>query len=450
MTAEQNAEPRFPPFQGIRLRSARIRQGDLTCEDSVAESLERIDRLDPVVHAFTHVAHEQAMDTARGLDLAKAARSAVSPLAGLPVAVKELFAVDGQPTGDGTRIDISDLVPPQGPFIKRLRDAGAVIVGKTVCTEFALSYQNLKLPTPLNPLYPDHPYTPGGSSSGSAVAVAAGMCAFAIGSDTGGSIRVPAAFCGVTGFKPGSEFWPRDGMIPLSRELDTIGIITRTPEDLVDVVGAMGDGAIPRPALNTLRLSIPDKPFFDNLAPEVSDAVGHAINHLARKGAQLTKVIVPAFNILDGYAATVNSASLVRFLGTDRVEANFDLADPMTQRRFSTGLTIDRGVVQSMVEARRNLASRINSNFGHIDAMITPTMPSLPVPLDSFADVDAIAAWQGAMAQNVRFANLFNMAAVTIPLRGPHPVGLQLMAASGNELKLVGIAAVVQQVLDGM
>ena len=448
MTAEQNADAQFPPFEAIRTRSGRIRQGEITCAGTVAESLARIDRHDPLLHAFTHVAHDQALQTARALDEAKAGRSPLSPLAGIPVAVKELLAVDGQPTGDGTRFDISDLVPPQGPFIKRLRDAGAVIVGKTVCTEFALSYQNIELPTPLNPLYPDVPYTPGGSSSGSAVAIAAGLCAFAIGTDTGGSIRVPAAFCGVTGFKPGTDFWPREGMLPLSRELDTIGILARTPEDMAEVLGALGGGMVPRPPLASLRLGIPDQPFYDHLAPEVSQAVGHAVNHLARKGAQLSKIVLPSFEILDGYAAIVNSAALVRWLGAERVEANFHLADPVTQRRFRTGLSADRGVIQSMVEARRNLASRINSNLGHIDALITPTVPSLPVPVASFTDVDAIAAWQGATAQNVRFANLFNMAAITIPLPGPHPVGLQLMAASGNELKLVGIAAVVQQMLE--
>ena len=105
-------------------------------------------------------------------------------------------------------------------------------------------------------------------------------------------------------------------------------------------------------------------------------------------------------------------------------------------------------MVQSMVEARRNLASRINSNLSHIDALITPTIPGLPVPISSFADAKDISIWQEATAQNIRFANLFNMAAITIPLPGPHPVGLQLMAASGNELKLVGIAAVVQQMLE--
>jgi aspartyl-tRNA(Asn)/glutamyl-tRNA(Gln) amidotransferase subunit A len=413
----------------------------------IADRLGRVEVADSRIGAFTHIAHEHALLEARRLDHTNARNNVTMPLAGVPIAVKEVIAVEGQPTTAGSVMDISDLVPPQGPFIKRLRDAGAIVIGKTVSTEFALSYQNLTLKTPHNPLY-TKPYTPGGSSSGAAVAVAAGLCAFAVGTDTGGSIRVPAAFCGVTGFKPGTEFWSRDGMIPLSRELDTIGLITRSPNDLVTILESLGHGIIPHVPLGSFKLGLPEGHFYENLDPAVSSAVNSAINRIVKSGAQITRIVVPDYTELNNFAQIVNSATLVRFLGRERIKEWIDKVDPVTRLRFDAGLAADMFEVQTLVENRRTLANRVKSNLAHIDAIITPTTPNLPIALSSLPDAETIAAWQAMTAQNVRFANLFNFAAISIPLPGDQPIGLQLMASGGSESKLASIAAAVQQALD--
>ena len=409
--------------------------------------LSRLQSADAALGAFTHIAFEHAVAEAERLDRTVARSDPTMPLAGAAVAVKEVIAVDGQPTTAGSSLDVSDLAPPQGPFIRRLREAGAIVVGKTVSTEFALSYQNLTLKTPLNPRFTD-PHTPGGSSSGSAAAVAAGLCDFAVGTDTGGSIRVPAAFCGVTGFKPGTEFWSRDGMIPLSRELDTIGLLTRSPADLATILESLGHGVVARSPLASYKLGLPKAQFYDDLDPAVTAAVNDAIGRIVKTGAHLSRIVIPDHGELNSFAQVVNSATLVRYLGRDRVEAALDRVDPVTRLRFEAGLDADMFQVQSLMEARRGLANRVKSNLSHIDALITPTTPNLPIPLSSLSDAEAIVAWQAVTARNVRFANLFNFAAISIPLPGPYPVGLQLMAPSGSESRLAGIAVAVQQALD--
>ncbi len=416
-------------------------------QDVVSARLERAQAGDIKTAAFTHIAAEQAIAEAQRLDRDGARTNPKMPLAGVAIAVKEIVAVEGQPTTAGTTLDVSDLAPAQGPFIKRLRDAGAVVIGKTVSTEFALSYQNLTLKTPLNPRF-DEPHTPGGSSSGSAAAVTAGLCDFAVGTDTGGSIRVPAAFCGVTGFKPGMEFWSREGMFPLSRELDTIGLVTRTPDDLVTVLESLGHGIVARAPLASFRLGLPEVHFYDNLEPAVASAMNDAITRIMRGGAAVSRLVIADHSELNSFAQVVNSATLVRYLGRERVESGLDKVDPVTRLRFEAGLAADTFQVQSLMGMRRTLANRMKSNLSHIDALITPTTPNLPVPLSSLPDAQATAAWQAVTARNVRFANLFNFTAISIPLPGATPVGLQLMAPSGSEMKLAAIAAALQHALD--
>ncbi len=420
----------------------------MTCRELISQTLGMISGPGSRLGAFTYAASEQALNEAIAVDASGALRRSINSINGLPVAVKESIAVAGMPTSVGSKMDVSDLLPTQGTLIRRLREYGAIVIGKTVSTEFALSYQNLTLHTPLNPLFAAEAYTPGGSSSGSAVAVAAGLCAFAIGTDTGGSIRVPAAFCGITGFKPSTEFWPRDGVFPLSREIDTVGLLTRTPTDLVSVMEVLGGGVVPRGPLSSYRIGVPDSGFFADLDPAISQGVTQAINRLARMGAQVSRIVIPDHSAVSSFSRIVNSAAIVRFLGRDRVEAALDIVDPVTRARFETGIAADMFQVQSLMENRRVLANRVKSNLGHIDAIVIPTTPNLPVPVSSLDSVEAISAWHAQTGRNVHFANLFDFAAVTVPLPGPTPVGLQLMAAGGSELNLVGLSAVVAQALE--
>jgi aspartyl-tRNA(Asn)/glutamyl-tRNA(Gln) amidotransferase subunit A len=188
---------------GIAGYGRRLRQGAITAAAATEAYLERIAALDPKLGAYQHVAAEQALASARALDRLLAAGTDLGPLMGVPVAIKDIFAVDGMPTTAGSQLEVADLIGPEGPFVQALRRAGCVILGKVKTVEFALGAVGISRPrgTPWNPWDAAMHRIPGGSSSGPAVAVAAGLCGSAIGSDTGGSVRLPACFCGTFGLK---------------------------------------------------------------------------------------------------------------------------------------------------------------------------------------------------------------------------------------------------------
>ena len=193
------------PLGGVSVEefARRLRRGELTIEATVRGYLARIDALDPRLGAFEFVAADSALKSASALDRLLAAGCDLGPLMGVPIGIKDLFAVNGMPVTAGSQMDIADLVGAEGSFVKLLRKAGCVILGKTKTVEFAYGAAgtNTVRGTPWNPWDSRIHRAPGGSSSGSAVAVAAGLCAFAIGSDTGGSVRIPAALCGLFGLK---------------------------------------------------------------------------------------------------------------------------------------------------------------------------------------------------------------------------------------------------------
>ena len=198
---------------GIAGYSRRLRSGEITAEAATAAYLARIGALDARLGAYEYVAAEATMATARALDALLAAGTDLGPLMGVPVAIKDIIAVDGMPTHAGSNLDIADLIGPEGSFVGSLRRAGCVILGKTRTVEFALGATGISTSrgTPWNPWDASVRRITGGSSSGSGVATAAGLCAFSIGSDTGGSVRLPATFCGIFGLKTTVGLWPTDG-----------------------------------------------------------------------------------------------------------------------------------------------------------------------------------------------------------------------------------------------
>ncbi len=208
--------------KGIEEFGRALRARQVTAEQVTRDYLARIKALDPVLNAFEHVAADQALETARAVDAMLAAGTDLGPLMGVPVAVKDLLAVEGMPTTAGSLLDVTDLIGSEGSFVKRLKRAGCVFLGKTTCVEFAFGTLGVnRRRTPWNPCDSKIKRIPGGSSSGSAVAVAAGLCAFAIGTDTGTSVRLPAALCGVFGLRTNSQLWPTDGVFPLAPVMDS-------------------------------------------------------------------------------------------------------------------------------------------------------------------------------------------------------------------------------------
>ncbi len=222
-----------------------LRDGNITCEQATKAYLDRISALNPRLKAYVHVDDERALSTAAGLDRMLKGGTDLGPLMGVPVAVKDLLTVEGMPTRGGSRINIEDILQPEGRFIRGLKWAGCIILGKTRCTEFAAGAHNVSHPTPWNPADLKVHKTPGGSSSGSAVAQTAGLCAFAIGSDTGGSVRLPAALCSLFGYKTSTGLWPLDGVLPLCPDMDTLGLLANSAADAALAYSVLSDVPLP-------------------------------------------------------------------------------------------------------------------------------------------------------------------------------------------------------------
>ncbi len=438
-------ESAAPGLTELPQLSSWLRYGKLFCRQTVSHSLEAIANETQSSVIFTHVDGDRALADAHKQDEAHDARNAMKPLAGMPFAVSDVISVDGQPSKIASNLELADITPAQGPLVRKLRELGAIPVAKTVSTEFSLTVHNLERAQPDNPRY-DIPHIAGGN--GSAPAVARGLCSFAIGSGAVGLTRVSAALCNVVGFRPGADYWSREGIFPLSRELDAISLVTARTADLVFLMEALGSGTIPDLSGTPLRLGVAKKPFYENLDPVVTQAVTGVLQRLSRKGAVLTPIVIPDYEAIRPFPDIANGTGLVRFMGRDRTDKSFAALDPVTQLALRPGMDADVSDIQILFDNRRALANKVNTNLAHIDALVMPTLSGLAAPISSFTDAQSVMAWQNSMTRNISFANLFNMSAITIPIPAPQPVGLQLVAPAGNEVRLVAVARAVEKALE--
>ncbi|MGH7660733.1 MAG: amidase [Vulcanimicrobiaceae bacterium] len=421
-----------------------------SAEEATATYLRRIEEQDGKLGAFIHVDRERALKQARGIDALAASGNSLGPLHGKVVAVKDLLSIDGMPTLGGSEIDIRDIVPPEGPFVRALRAAGCVIIGKTRSTEFALGTYNLDRRTPWNPSDPNVHRMPGGSSNGSAVATAAGLCDFAIGSDTGGSVRLPAALCGVFGFRPSPGLWSIEGVFPLAPLLDTLGPLTRTAEDTALVFETLAAQRIPAVRIDRLRLGRPSRMFYDDLDEAVASCMREAIARLERAGVQIETVEVPELDLVDPVFAKMTPADLVATLGRERVMQNLPRLDSVVRERIAGGLEISASDYVTMVRRCAELSAAATERMRGFDAWITPTSPALPIALSECTTVQAAAAWNRRSLRNTRPANVFSMCGISLPigaLGSPLPVGLQLLGACGSDARLHAVASAVWKAL---
>ena len=450
------SEPVRDPLDtdGITGFAARLRRREITAEAATAAYLARIDLLDDRLGAYQHVAREQALATARGIDALLAAGIDLGPLMGVPVAIKDLFAVEGMPTTAGSMVDVSDLIGSEGSFVCALKRAGCVILGKTKTVEFALGITGISTPrgTPRNPWDPDVHRLPGGSSSGSAVAVAAGLCSFAIGSDTGGSVRMPAALNGIFGLKTTPGLWPTDGVFPLAPALDTVGVLAKSADDGAVVLKVLSGQRAPDPApLRGLRLGRPDAYFYQGLDPEVENCLDKALSELERAGVEIVPVDVPEAPEREQYFPMVLPSSLIAVLGRERFMAGRDQMDSVVAARGDHGLTT-LGADIIRLENRRQQACRIvdSERFRGVHGWVMPTATILPPEMAEFEVVERGMRLTLGMTQNTQPGNYLGLCGVTTPIHGlgaPLPVGLQLLCPAGHDARAVSIARAVEMVV---
>ena len=297
----KNVNVKLPddPLNGSSIEElgSKLRNGSITCFELTQIYYKRINILNSQLHAYIYINEEKALSWADGIDKLMKCGVDLGPLMGIPIAIKDICAVEGMPTTNGSQIISDDITGPEGSLVKRLKLLGCVILGKTHTVEFALGATGLNKNkgTPRNPWDKKIHRMPGGSSSGSAVAVASGLAAFAIGTDTGGSVRIPAALNGIIGLKTTKNRWLTDGIFPLSPTLDTPGPIARSVKDTKLIFNTYNDVNYRTKSLDIKNLSFGKlkEPFTSNLDPAVEEAYEKICEQLEIQGAKIEEVIIP-------------------------------------------------------------------------------------------------------------------------------------------------------------
>ena len=429
-----------------------LRRGDFTAADYAGRLLDAIEAANPRLGAFTWIAREAALEQAREADAQLAAGRDLGPLMGVPVAVKDLFTIAGMPTRAGSRMDVSDLVPPEeGPFVQALRRRGCVFLGKTTTTEFALGGYNLTHRLPWNPCDPEIARMTSGSSHGSAVAMAAGLAGFAVGSDTGGSVRGPAALCGVVGYKASHDHWPLEGVFPLSPDLDSVGVFTASARDAARLEAALaGREPAPVPEPGQLTLAVVRDHFLEHVEAPVMACFDEAVRRLRDAGVRIVERELPGTAEIDAIFSGMVPADLLAFLGQARMAREGHLLDPVAAQRLGGAVSRDsdeyRRCRNRLAEVRHAADARLEG----VDAWLSPTVACVPGPTADFSSVEDVAAWNRLTTQNTRPGNLFGHCGVSLPVQhlgASLPVGFQLCAPGGRDAALLGVAVAAEAVL---
>lgn len=404
--------------------------------------------------AFVAVDRAKALAQAEASDRLRAAGVVPGPLAGIPISVKDLFDVQGEVTRAGSRA-LDDAAPAErdAPAIARLRAAGAVILGRTNMTEFAYSGLGLNphFGTPGNPH--DRARIPGGSSSGAAVSVADGMAAAAIGSDTGGSVRIPAALCGLTGFKPTAKRVPLQGVVPLSASLDSVGPLARSLAccALLDSLMAGRTPAAPeRRPVAELRLAVPRHYVLEDLDATVGAAFARTLTRLSEQRARIEEIDFPELDEIPALGAKGGFPAAEAWHWHRPLLARAgERYDPRVRSRIERGAAMTAADYLDLLDARKALIAAARRRFQGFDAL---ALPSVPVVAPTFAELEDDATYTRLnllILRNPTVGNLLDLCGVTLPCQAPGelPVGLMLMGRHGHDQALLQLAAGVEAAL---
>ena len=405
------------------------------------------------MRACLTVYREAARGAAAAADARARAGISLGPLDGAIVTIKDLFDVAGEVTRAGSKVLAEEGKPADAdaPVVRALRAGGAVIVAKTNMTEFAFSGVGINphYGTPGNPA--DRKRIPGGSSSGAAVSVADGMCDIAIGSDTGGSTRIPGALCGLVGFKPSRQRISTAGAFPLSQSIDSIGPIAQSVMDCAKADAVMsGDDFKPlEPApLANLRVGIAQGLPLENLDDTVGKRFPDALDWLEQAGARLSN---EKLALLDGMTL-VNSRGGVQpaeafTLHRDRLNRRGADIDANVRARLERARNISAADYIEMVNERAALIAEMDARLADIDVLALPTTPMVAPTIEEMAPPDVFARKNAMLLRNTSIWNFFDCCAISLPLprEGGLPTGLMLVARNGHDHRLLRIAAAVER-----
>lgn len=423
--------------------------GRASSEQLVEEALARIEDPDGEGgRAFLAVDADGARRAARAIDALREAGIEPSPYAGAPVSVKDLFDIRGQVTRAGSTFLDRGPASRDAAAVGRWRRAGLVPVGRTNMTEFAYSGLGINphYGTPANPWDRERGRIPGGSSSGAAVSVADGMAFGALGSDTGGSCRIPAAFCGLVGFKPTQSRLPREGMVPLSDSLDAVGVIARTVACCASLYAILRGlpPQPPRPAARPPRLAVPAGYFLRDAEPAVAAAFDRALSRLADAGAELVEAAFPELEeIAEASAGGGFPAAESYAWHRDLIAAHAEEYDPRVLARIRRGEAQSARDLLALQDWRRRFIAAIARHLDGFDGLASPTVPIVAPPLDAFEDDGEYSRLNLLALRNPTVVNLFDGCAISLPMHdaGEPPTGLMLAAVGGADEQLLRVAA---------
>jgi aspartyl-tRNA(Asn)/glutamyl-tRNA(Gln) amidotransferase subunit A len=457
-------------FAPIAELADRIRRGALS-PVTLAESLfDRIAALDKRLHAFIAITRERALAEARAAETLLRAGHDLGPLQGIPYAVKDLFDVRGQATTAGTRLLAGNVAPADSTAVRRLSAAGMVLLGKTHTVQFAFSGIGINHDqgTPHNPWSPT-PLAPGGSSSGSGVAVGAGLVPVALGTDTGGSVRIPAALCGTVGLKTTVGRVSRAGVYPLSWTLDSVGPLTRSVEDAALVHQALQGpdfadestvGVPPHDVLGTLkagvkglRLAFGETVFFDDVDAEIVAAVREAGRVLRGLGASVDGLAIPeaAEAMAEQRRASMIAAEALAVNGR-MIDEQFDQLDPVVAHRMKGGRTLSATDYFVVIRQWAALRERVRRTLADVDAVLVPATMSPPRPVAAIdATSESYMDANGRYLRNTSLGNILNLCATVVPCgftRDGLPIGLMVYAKPFDEATALRVAYAYEQATD--
>jgi aspartyl-tRNA(Asn)/glutamyl-tRNA(Gln) amidotransferase subunit A len=404
---------------------------------------------------YIRVDAESALAQADTADELLRAGNTVKPLLGLPLSVKDLFDIASQVTTAGSVV-LAEAPPAaqDAVIVQRLKAAGAIIIGSTNMTEFAYSGLGLNphYGTPANPWDRPSRRIPGGSSSGAAVSVTDGMAAAAIGTDTGGSVRIPAALCGLTGFKPTARRIPMDGAVPLARSLDSIGPIALTVDccaRLDAVLSGQSYASMQSKSLGSIRLGVLQGYVLDGLDDAVAYAFQEALLALQQAGASISPVELPGLNRIP---MSNQTAAAEAFAWHRRLlEVSSHRYDSRVSERILHGAGMLAADFLDLMEARRMLIAEATGAFAAYDAILLPTTPLIAPPIaDLEYDHDAYFRANGAMLRNTSIFNFLDGCGLSIPCHKPGeaPVGLMIAGLSGTDAAVLRVGTAIEALLE--
>ena len=446
------------PHVSMATYARRLRERQLQAVALIDECEMRFQRYEPQFNAYKTWNGVAARTQAQAVDVLFDSRMDLGPLMGLPVSVKDLYGVPGLPVFAGSDCELPSTYEEAGPIVAAVSRQLGVIIGKTHMVEFAFGGLGINAHwcTPLNPWSSDLARVPGGSSSGAGVSLVQGTALLALGTDTAGSVRIPASLTGQVGLKTTYGRWSNSGIVPLSSSLDTPGLLCRTVEDLIYSFSALDPALSAKAApvvelddLSRLRIGVPDNYFWEQADSSIVACVEDAIARLARAGAKVVRLTLPhcdeLYDILckGGLAAPELNAYL---------QLNFpekiNRLDPVVRVRVE-----EADKVSSLEYLRRkavlqHCGERAAAVFDDVDVLLTPTVAISPPLLADIADIAAYGRANMLTLHNTSIVNLLGWCALSMPVgldANRMPVGLQLIAAPMAEPRLLGVAQALEK-----